>query len=146
MDPQLLKNILMRYGSQIGLKPNQKDVLWQLLDHDFTGKGYSFPSLQTIATRIGFESEQGVRKVLKSIISMRPALIKRIEVPGKPCKYHFAGLISRLTPYHQRELRRSKKVRYQQTLTPKQTITPEQSLSDPSTNVSRPLNDCRWLL
>ena len=101
MEMYILRNLVMRYGAQIDLHPNQKEFLWHILDFDHTGKNFSWPSLQTVGARMGITSNAGVRKIAKGLSQKR--LIKICEVPGKSNRYDYTNLMKRLQPFWEAE-------------------------------------------
>ena len=115
MEPYLIKSLAMRHGTKLGLRPNQKECLWHLLDHDFDGKGYAWPSIATIGERMGIESGNGVRKIIKSLQRLNLIEVKRTE--GLTNKYHFRKLIAVLAPFLKEEAEKMQKLTPQQKLT-----------------------------
>lgn len=101
MEIYVLKSLMMRYGSKIGLTAAERDLIWHMLDHDFDGKGYCWPSLQRLAERCGVSSTQAIRYRLKKLEKKRVLEIERSE--GFSNKYSWNGLIKKLAPYAEKE-------------------------------------------
>lgn len=97
MDIVILRNLLMRYGIDAGLNGSEQRLLWHLLDHDFNGKGYSFPGLKTIANRMGLKSKQGIIKIIESCERKAFLIVERN--PGKLNRYHFDLLAQKFALY-----------------------------------------------
>jgi len=108
MDVRILRNILMRYGAEIGLSSSQKDCIWQLLDHDWNGKNFVFPGNKKIRERLGLTSRQGVQKIIKSLTEKE--LINVIERPGSSNRYEWYGLIKALLPFYESEFNATKEL------------------------------------
>lgn len=106
-----LRNLLMRYGAQIGLRGNEMQLLWHILDFDFRDTGMSYPPEWKLAERMGFKDERGVRKILKSINEKGLIEISVKIVPGDKRKnvYRWRKLKKALLPFWQQEVDQTKK-------------------------------------
>lgn len=115
---EVLRNLLLRYGGKIGLKPQEILLAWHMLDHDFDGVGYSYPGELRLAERMGFVSQPGSAHGDASRMKAVSKWIKRLESKhlihvtrrqGFKNRYRYYGLIKRLLPFYDEELGRAKK-------------------------------------
>lgn len=115
---EILRNLLLRYGGKIGLKPQEILLAWHMLDHDFDGVGYSYPGEARLAERMGFVARPGSVHGQASCRREVSKWIKRLEAKhlihvtrrlGVGNRYRFYGLIKKLLPFYDEELGRTKK-------------------------------------
>lgn len=102
----VLANLMMRYGNKLGMTPTEKDVYWQLLDHDHDGKNYSYPGFLTLHDRTGIESRKGMSEIICSLESKKLLIVHRRA--GKNNRYEFTLLRDKLLPYWEQELEKEK--------------------------------------
>lgn len=134
MDISVLRNLVIRYGAKLNLKPNEQVCLWHLLDHDFTGKGYVFPSESTIAKRMGIKSNRQISRIIQSLNKKGYISIKIIE--GFSNRYTFKGIVRAAIPFLKEEMGRNKK---RLISTPDKNVRgshPRQKCHDPQTKMS----------
>lgn len=115
---EILRNLLLRYGAELGLKSQEVWLLWHMLDHDFDGVGYSFPSELRLAARMGLKCDSTSKHGKAGMMKEVRKWIQRLEEKhlihvtrrrGKPNRYRYYGLIKKLLPFHDAELGRTKK-------------------------------------
>lgn len=106
MDISVLRNLVIRYGARLKLKPNEQVCLWHLLDHDFTGKGYVFPSETTIAKKMGLKSKRQVGRLIQNLKEKRYIAVR--EKPGFSNRYTFGGIVRDVTPFLKEEVDKTK--------------------------------------
>lgn len=134
MKPTIARNLVMRHGVAIGICPIEKDVIWQIIDHDHGNKGWSFPSESTIGKLVGV-SERHVRTIVQQLESKKLIKVKRQF--GFSNKYYYGGVKKKLAKFWNREQRREQKKEQPQKITPELQIRQprNQSSGDPGTTV-----------
>lgn len=89
MEIHVLRNLIFRYGAEIGLKSTEKEILWHLLDFDHNGKGFSFPAESTIAKRMGLVERQ-VRRLL---CQLKEEQLISWKQTGRSNRYYYHGIM-----------------------------------------------------
>lgn len=106
MKPEILRNLLLRYGGYIGLKPQETVFLWHLLDFDYDGKEISWPSMDTLMNRLPqYKSKQSIVNQMSKIEGI---FIEVIRSKGKSNTYVFVKLTKLLHPFHELEVQSKK--------------------------------------
>lgn len=105
MKPYILESLLIRYGYLVGLTKPERIILHQLIDFDWDGKKYSFPSLSCIARREG-TTTQGIIKIIKTLEKKGFLIVDRSK--GRNNKYSFEILIELLGNLHIQETKNFK--------------------------------------
>jgi len=104
MKIEILRNLVLRYGSKIGLKHELILFVWHVLDFDFRNKGLSWPGQQTLAERMGYKSTESIRKLANDVHRAGWFIVEPGKGRGQSTRYHVAlKLIDALQPHYQAE-------------------------------------------
>lgn len=114
---EVLRNLVLRYGCQAGMKRDHVLVVWHLLDHAFTGQSYIFPGLKTLVKRLGvpitdakFAEANALRTVRRWIQELQADhLISIQHLTGQSNRYRYHGVIKKMLPFWEAELDIAKK-------------------------------------
>ena len=86
-------NLILKKQSELGLKPNELNVLINLIRFWWSTEKLPFPDLGIMAIEMGVSE----RTLYRSISSLEEkGFIKRIQIEGQRTKYDLAGLIEKL--------------------------------------------------
>ena len=109
MKIEILRNLLLRYGSKIGLKHELILFIWHVLDFDFRNKGLSWPGQETLAQRMGYASIESIRKLANEVHREGWFIVEPGKGRGQSTRYHVAlKLIDAVQPFYQDEAEKAK--------------------------------------
>jgi len=109
MKIEILRNLVLRYGSKIGLKHELILFIWHVLDFDFRNKGLSWPGQETLAKRMGYKSTESIRKLANEVQKAGWFIVEPGKGRGQSTRYHVAlKLIDAVQPFYQAEAEKTK--------------------------------------
>ena len=109
MKIEILRNLVLRYGSKIGLKHELILFIWHVLDFDFRNKGLAWPGQETLAARMGYKSTESIRKLANDVHRAGWFIVEPGKGRGQSTRYHVAlKLIDALQPHYQAEAAKAK--------------------------------------
>lgn len=109
MKIEILRNLVLRYGSKIGLKHELILFIWHVLDFDFRNKGLSWPGQETLAARMGYKSTESIRKLANDVHRAGWFIVEPGKGRGQSTRYHVAlKLIDAVQPFYEAEAAKAK--------------------------------------
>ncbi len=109
MKIEILRNLVLRYGSKIGLKHELILFIWHVLDFDFRNKGLAWPGQETLAERMGYKSTESIRKLANDVHRAGWFIVEPGKGRGLSTRYHVAlKLIDAVQPFYEAEAAKAK--------------------------------------